>query len=329
MVIIGGGAAGVPAARWLGKKLPPGQKVILIEKEETVLNRAVLPLYAVGKRKKEHLLRSRSRLDGHGVELRAGRVHRIDTGAKIVYAGEDEIGYDLLLIAAGAGTDRSHPPGAAAAALDLQSLEGAEQLRTQLPHFEGADIAIVIPSTAIKCPAAPYEYAFLLESWFRRRGRSRDISITIYTPEKAALPLFGKRVSAAVAELLLQREIRLHPAASISEIDGAAKTIILGKDRFSFDLLLLYAPVLAPPFIAASGLGDEEGWVRVDPVTLALSGDDSIFAAGDTTRIYTPSGEPLPKLGAIAHLQSLVAAGNILRLIEGQRPGGGYSGFAG
>ncbi|HHW73805.1 MAG TPA: FAD-dependent oxidoreductase [Firmicutes bacterium] len=329
VVIIGGGAAGAPAARSLSKKLHPGQRVILIEKEETVINPAVFPLYAVGKRKRGHLSRSRSRLTRRGVKLITGEVQKIDAAKKRVYIHEGEISYDLLLIAAGAVPDRSQPPGAADAAIDLQSLEGVEKLRALLPHFGGAEIAIIVPSTGIKCPAAPYEYALLLENWFQRRGRSRDISITIYTPEEAPLSLFGKRVSETVAGLLLKRRIRVHPAARISKIDGAEKTAVLDGNRFPFDLLLFYAPVMAPPFIEKSGLGDEEGWVRTDPGTMALPGEDSIFAAGDITRIETPSGAPLPKLGAIAHLQSFVAAGNIARLIRGRRPGRTYSGFTG
>jgi sulfide:quinone oxidoreductase len=229
VVIIGGGAAGAPAARSLSKKLHPGQRVILIEKEETVINPAVFPLYAVGKRKRGHLSRSRSRLTRRGVKLITGEVQKIDAAKKRVYIHEGEISYDLLLIAAGAVPDRSQPPGAADAAIDLQSLEGVEKLRALLPHFGGAEIAIIVPSTGIKCPAAPYEYALLLENWFQRRGRSRDISITIYTPEEAPLSLFGKRVSETVAGLLLKRRIRVHPAARISKIDGAEKNRCPGR----------------------------------------------------------------------------------------------------
>ncbi|NLA04718.1 MAG: FAD-dependent oxidoreductase [Firmicutes bacterium] len=329
IVIAGGGAAGAPAARSLRRKLGAEHRIILVEQKETLVNPALLPLYAVGKKKRRHFSRERSRMSLPGIELTAGRVLKIDPGAKKVYTGGEEIDFDLLLIATGAELDRSRPPGAAEAGIDLQSLEGAEKIYAALPYFRGTEIAIVAPSAGIKCPAGPYEYALLLENWFNRRGRSRDISITIYTSESAPLILFGERTSRALAELLLKRRIRLHPGARIRRIDGESKTIFVDRDRFSYDLLLYYAPVTPPPLVGESGLAGKGGWLRPDPRTMALPLESSIFAAGDVTAIDTPRGELLPKLGAIAHLQSLVAAANIARLVKGQKPDRAYCGFAG
>lgn len=328
VVIIGGGTAGAPAARSLKKGLGPEHRVVLIEKEEMLANLAVLPLYAVGKKNKGQFLRRRSLLGRQGVELIAGEVLQIDPDRKRVCTGREEIAYDLLLVAAGVELDRNRPPGMAEAGLDLQSLEGVEKLRQALPHFPGGDIAIVVASKNIKCPGAPYEYALLLEDWFYRRGRSRDVSITVYTPEKAPLLLFGEKASGAMAGLLLNRNIRLHPQAQVRRIDPAGKEIFLEKESFPYDLLLYYAAAAPPPFIRESKLGGEEGWLKVDRHTMALEEAEDIFAIGDVAGVATPSGEALPKMGAVAHLQSLVAAGNMACLMKGEKPRRAYSGFA-
>lgn len=330
VVIIGGGSAGAPAARRLKRKLGPEHRVILVEREEKLVNRAALPLYALGKRAEGQFTRSRSLLNRHGVELITGQVLKVDGSGKKVWTDREEIGYDLLLIAAGAEPDGREYPEMEAAGIELQTLAGARKLREALPRFRGSDIAIVVTSTGIKCPGGPYEYALLLENWFCRRERGRDVSITLYSPEQAPLSMFGKRTSDAIAALLLKRNIRFHPGAGEQlRIDAAGKTLYLENSSFPFDLLLYYARTAPPPFVRASGLAGDTGWLKVDRRTMALPGDGSIFAVGDITEIRTPSGELLPKLGAVAHLQSLVAAANMAALVKGEKPGSAYSGFAG
>ncbi len=330
-MILGGGTAGAPAARSLGKQLGAEHRVILIEKEGVLINSAALPLYALGKRERAHFSRNRSSLGRHGVELSPGEVHKIDPAGKIIHTAREELSYDLLLITAGAVPYRVHPPGAAEVGVDLQSPEGAEKIRALLPHFKGSEIAIIVASRQVKCPCGPYEYALLLENWFFQRERSRDVNITIYTPEPAPLNLLGKKASRAVAGLLLNRSIRLHPGARISHIDPDNKMIFLeeGGGSFPFDLLLYYAAAAPPPFIRESGLAGKEGWLEVERNSMLLQNDDSIFAAGDVTDVRSPSGETLPRMGAVAHLQSLVAATNISRMMRGEKADSAYSGFAG
>ncbi len=329
VVIIGGGSAGAPAARSLKKRLGAGHRVILVEKDERLVNRAALPFYAVGKRNEGQFTRSRSLLNRHGVELIAGEVVKIDRVKKKVRTAGEEMGYDLLLIAAGAEPEGIDLPEMEEQALDMQTFAGARKLRHVLPRFRGTEIAIVAASTRIKCPGSPYEYALLLEDWFCRRERRRDVSITLYTPEPAPLSMFGKKTSDAAAGLLLKRNIRFHPGYREGGIDVGSRTISAGNNRFPFDLLLYYAPTAPPPFIRESGLAGEAGWLQVDRHTMALPEDDSIFAAGDITEIRTPSGELLPKLGAVAHLQSFTAAANMAALMKGEQPDSAYSGFAG
>lgn len=329
VAVIGGGSAGAPAAKLLRKKLGREHRVILIEKEERLVNNAVLPLYAVSRRGKRHLARDSALLGREGIELIPREALKIDPAAKKIFTSREEIGYDLLLIAAGAETDRSQPPGAVEAAIDLQSLDGAEKIRASLPHFQGGEVAIIVASTRIRCPAGPYEYALLLGDWFRRQERSRDVSITVYTPEQAPLIFFGKKTSEAVAGLLLDRNIAVHPGARIKEVDPRGKKIVLENESFPFDLLFHYAAAAPPQLIKESSLGNENGWLKVDQRSMALPNDDSVFAVGDVTEILTPSGELLPKLGAVAHLQSLAVAANLARLMKGEKTGGTYSGFAG
>jgi sulfide:quinone oxidoreductase len=63
-----------------------------------------------------------------------------------------------------------------------------------------------------------------------------------------------------------------------------------------------------------SGLGDPMGFVDTHKGTLQANGFDSIYVIGDATNV------PTSKSGAVAHYESDVVVGNIIRQIEGQEP---------
>lgn len=63
------------------------------------------------------------------------------------------------------------------------------------------------------------------------------------------------------------------------------------------------------------------------PVETAMT-EDRVFATEDVTDIPMPRGGSVPKSGAVAHLQSLVVAGNIAALVSGKTPRRRFSGLA-
>jgi sulfide:quinone oxidoreductase len=56
------------------------------------------------------------------------------------------------------------------------------------------------------------------------------------------------------------------------------------------------------------------GFVDTHKGTLQAKGFDSIYVIGDATNV------PTSKSGAVAHYESDVVVGNIIRQIEGQKP---------
>jgi len=308
--VIGGGRAGALAARMLKRLVGGRHGVVLIEEEARVYSRSVFPPLAAGLLDVQHLTaRDTASLGREGIRVVVEEALRIDPGARRITTANHEIGYDLLLAAPGAETDRSAPAGMAEAGIEIDSLAGAGEIRERLGSFAGDEVAVIIASAEVKYPAAPYEYAFLLDERFRRSGRGRDVAISIYTPEPAPLHVFGPRVSEAVAELLLKRHIRIHLNSQVKLVDPANKSIQLEHGAFPFDLLL-YSPAAVPPaLLGKSGLAAESGWMDVDPHTLH-AGKEGIFGMGDAARVVTPAGETLPKMGSVAGMQAKVAAAN-------------------
>ena len=68
------------------------------------------------------------------------------------------------------------------------------------------------------------------------------------------------------------------------------------------------------------GLGDELGFIPVDPSTLQAKARPNVFALGDATDV------PTSKAGSVAHFEGDVLAGNLRRFLAGQEPLAGFDG---
>ncbi|HOB86351.1 MAG TPA: FAD-dependent oxidoreductase [Bacillota bacterium] len=319
VAVVGGGTGGGAAARLLRRFLDRSHEVILIEKEKTLYNRGSLPFLAIGARQRSGLLRDTANFRRLGIRVVDRAAAFIDVEKKIIHLeGGREVRYDFLLLAPGAELNPGLPPGAEEAGFNAHTLSGAEGIFSRLRDFQGREIAIVVASPTIKFPGSPYEYAFLIDYFLRRRGRRREIAINIYTPEPAPLSQFGERVQESLKELLLKRKILVYSRSPVLEIQEAAKKIVLEYGSFPFDMLIYCPEAVPPPIIRQSKLDGGSGWLPVDHGCQA-AGREEIFGIGDAALMLSESGAPLPKMGSLAHLQSSVAAKNIANLILGKK----------
>lgn len=186
-------------------------------------------------------------------------------------------------------------------------------------------MVVAVSGLPYKCPAAPYEAAFLAEALLRRR-RVRDTTIDIYTSEPFPMPTAGPVLGEALAGMLAQRGIGFHPNQAIEAIDAQARELVLaGGQRAGYDLLL-GTPAHRPPEAAAtSGLASGTGFLPADPATLATSAE-GVFAIGDVTAIPLTGGKFLPKAGVFAEAQAKVVARNIAAELAGRRPTASFDG---
>src|SRR5690554_2400759 len=69
VLILGGGTGGVVAANVLKKVLPARDRVALVDRRDTHLFLASLPLVATGRRRPEQIIRRLNRLEGSKVQF--------------------------------------------------------------------------------------------------------------------------------------------------------------------------------------------------------------------------------------------------------------------
>jgi sulfide:quinone oxidoreductase len=318
IVVLGGGVGGLVAATQLRKQLPREHRVILVDRTGIHQFAPSFLWLMTGARKSDALTRPLARLERKGIEVVIAEVQRIDTQARRVQTTKGEFAYDHLVVSLGAELAPETVTGLTDAGETFYTLTGAERLRDRLTTFEGGRVALVVASMPFKCPAAPYEGAFLLESHFRARGMRDRVEMDVFTPEKLPMPVAGPAVGAALRGMLETRHIRFHPEHELKAVHPKDHTLVFEDGREAAYDLLIYVPPHRPSSVMReSGLLADTGWVPVDAGTLATK-VPGVFVIGDLAAIKLASGLMLPKAGVFAHAEAKVVAHNIAVEINGR-----------
>ena len=335
VLILGGGIGGLTAANELQRLLPPGNRVVLVEKNP---QHAFAPSFLwlmTGDRQPKQITRDVRRLVRHGVEVVLAEAQVIDLANRTVQTSAQTLNYDYLIIALGAELAPEAIPGLTESAHTFYTFDGAAKLRDALPDFGGGTVAVVVSALPYKCPGAPHEGAMLLMDYFRKRGLNDKSEVHLFTPEPQPMPVAGPALGEAVKQMLADKGIVFHPLHKLTKVDAIARELVFdGKDSFKYDLLVAIPPHRSPPIAREAGLTNEAGWIPVDRATLRTQ-HENVYALGDVTAISIPGRwKPdvalmLPKAGVFAHAQAKTVARRITAEItgageRGEFPGLGY-----
>lgn len=313
VVIVGGGVGGLVCAQRLAKSAP-GIQVQLIDQR---LRHDFAPSFLwvlTGARTPARVRRPLAPLSRAGVKLTEARVTELDVAAGRLTTSTGNVPYDRLVLAPGARMAPELVPGLDDAAHGFYELEAAERLRDALSAFKGGRVLIAVTAAPFRCPAAPYEAAFLIEDALRRRGVPAQVDIATVEPQP--LPVAGPTLGAQVADLLSRRHIGYTTGRTLESVDADRHEARFSDGTEPYDLLIAIPPHRAPEFIAQSSLAGPQGWIPVDPAT--LNATEAIHAIGDVTAIALANGLMLPKAGVFAHAQGETVARNLADAAAGR-----------
>jgi sulfide:quinone oxidoreductase len=328
IIILGGGTGGLVAANELKKKAGEKARVILIDKNPHHIYTPSFLWLMLGKRKAEKIQKPLSLLRRKDIEFINEEIIKIDPENKLVKTQNQSLQYNYLIVSLGAELAPEKIPGLTESGYNLYALKGVEKLRDALENFSGGKIAVVISSLPFKCPAAPYETAFLLNERFQERGIGGKTEINIYTPETLPLPAAGLDIGKAVAEMLAERKIGFNAETKLVSVNPQKKELQFENGKTAnFDLFIFIPPHQGPKVVRDSGLSNEAGWITVDKETLETK-YDKVFAIGDVIAVTVASGKPRPKAGVFAHYEAKVVAENITRELQGLLADRKYDGRA-
>lgn len=316
VLILGGGIGGQTAANVLAVRFGGRHRVVLVEREADFAFAPSFLWVLTGERTPGAIQKPVAEMLRPGVELVRAEVTAIRAGDRVVETSAGPLKFDALVISLGAELAPEKVPGFEDGALNLYTLEGSVRIADRLQSFSGGRVVILISSSPFKCPAAPYEAAFLVRDFLSKHGKSAEVSI--FTPEPYPMPTAGPDVGAALRGMLESKGIGFHPGCKVASIDAGAKAVSFedGKTE-AFDLLIGIPPHRAPKVVRESGLANEAGWIPVDRETLATK-QDGIYAVGDASFIALTGGKALPKAGIFAHMQAEIVAENIVEILDGR-----------
>ena len=180
---------------------------------------------------------------------------------------------DYLVIALGAGLNPNGVPGFAESAHNLYEAAGAHTLQQALTEFDGGEIAVLVSRMPYRCPAAPYEACFLMDSLFRDKEIRQRVEISIHTPGKKPMAVAGPAVGDALLDMLAEREITYGGDHMVSSIDPASRRIMFDGEEATYDLLVGLPPHKAPQVVIDAGLIDSSGYIPVHPQNLEVLTD--------------------------------------------------------
>jgi sulfide:quinone oxidoreductase len=329
ILIIGGGVGGTLTANLLVKKLrrrvERGEvEVIVVDANGQHVYQPGFMYIAMGGERAANLSRPERSLLDKRVTLVVGEVAWVDETARTVTLTDGlKLGYDQLVLATGSRIVPEEIDGFDTEAHHFYTAEAAARLCYALDAFDGGRIVIGIAGMPYKCPPAPLEVAFLIESELRDRGLRGRASIDFCSPIGRAFTI--ESVSEMATPILEKKGIELHTFFNVETIDRDRKVVVsLEGEELPYDLLILVPPHKGQQFLIDSGLAPAPGgWLPTDRHSLLVGGRADVYALGDATDL------PLSKAGSTAHFEAPVIAERISAAMEGRQPIGKHADYHG
>jgi sulfide dehydrogenase [flavocytochrome c] flavoprotein subunit len=313
VVVIGGGAGGATAARYIAKDSDGAIDVTLIDDSEMFTTCFFSNLYVGGYRSFESITHSYDTLQSsYGITKVTGRASSVDRAAKtVMMADGSTIPYDRLVVSPGIDLIWDSVPGYSEELSEIaphawKAGPQTQLLKAKLDAIEnGQQILMVTPPNPYRCPPGPYERASMMAHVLKQKGFT-DAKVIILDPK----PKFSKQgVFQEGWEKYYPGMIEWYGPdvhGGIEGIDVNAGTVETGLDTFKGAMMNVIPAQKAGEIAASAGLTDDSGFCPIDAASMRSTVDEAIFVIGDACI----AGD-MPKSGFSANSQAKVAAMNI------------------
>ncbi|AKO95333.1 NADH dehydrogenase, FAD-containing subunit [Marinovum algicola DG 898] len=302
ILILGGGFAGMFAARELSRSLGKGAEIELINEVNFFTFQPLLPEVAAGSISVRDAVAPLRRLLP-GVRVRQAQIHDIDTARKVVIIFQGlqrrytEVPYDHLVLALGQVSDLSRVPGLAAHALTMKTLSDALTLRNHvIDKLEHADITALpevkkelLTFTVIGGGFSGVETAGeMLELIhkslvFYPNIDKREINVQVVEFADRLLGELPASLAAYATKQLEKRGARILLNTGITEATGTAMVTTSGEVIGTRTIVATIGNAPSP-LIRGLGLPNDRGRLRVDR-RLRVEGHEDIWSLGDAAQI--------------------------------------------
>ncbi|MDC1399596.1 NAD(P)/FAD-dependent oxidoreductase [Yoonia sp.] len=317
VVVVGGGAGGATAARYIAKDSGGAIDVTLVEPTRTYYTCFFSNLYLGGFREMQSLGHSYGTL---AAQFDVNVVHDwavgVDRDAKTVaLAGGGSLPYDRLILSPGIDFVDGAVPGwdiSAQNAMPHAYKAGSqtELLKAQIIAMpQGGTFAMVAPPNPYRCPPGPYERISMVAHLLKQNNPTAKILIADPKESFSKQGLFEEGWNDNYAGMIE----RIGPdfgGANVA-VDPAAMTLSIDGDVMDVDVCNVIPAMKAGRIAELAGITDGN-WAPVNAADLSSTMDDSIHVLGDAAA----QGD-MPKSGFSANSQAKVCANAVRGALTG------------
>lgn len=308
VVVVGGGAGGATAARYIAKDAQGGIDVTLIEPTRKYYTCFFSNLYLGDFWDFEKLGHTYGLLaSDYGINVVHDWATGIDRDArKVSLAGGGSVPYDRMVLSPGIDFVEGSVPGWSLAAQDVMPHAYKAGTQTQLLKAQleampdGGNFVMVAPPNPYRCPPGPYERVSMAAHLFKQKNPSAKIMILDPKAKFSKMALFqdgwGRHYPGMV-------EWVGAPFGEVTEVRPGAMEVDLDGEVIKADVCNVIPAMKAGLIAEKAGLTNGSGWVDIVPATMQSTADENIHVVGDAT----DNGD-MPKSGYSANSQAKAAA---------------------
>lgn len=320
VVVIGGGAGGATAARYLAKDSDGALDVTLVEANPIYTTCFFSNLYLGGFREFESLQHGYDRLAGGGVTVINDLATAVDRAARTVtLAGGQVLPYDRLILSPGIDFKEGSVPGWSLdqhAEIMPHAYKAGPQtqlLKAQIQAMpQGGVFAMIAPPNPYRCPPGPYERISMVAHLLKQTNPTAKILVLDPKDKYSKQPLFEEGWLTHYDGMIDWigpdfggGDVEVRPDTMEVLIEGEAQKV---------DVCNVIPGQIAGQIAALAGVTDDSGWAPVDPASMKSRMDENIWVLGDSAA----QGD-MPKSGFSANSQAKVAAMAVRGELTGSR----------
>ncbi|QFT72246.1 NAD(P)/FAD-dependent oxidoreductase [Ruegeria sp. THAF33] len=319
VVVVGGGAGGATAARYIAKDSKGEIDVTLIEPSRTYYTCFFSNLYLGGFQELSDIAHSYGTLAAdYGINVVHDWAIGVDRDAKTVsLAGGGSVPYDKLILSPGIDFVDGAVEGWDVSAQNkmphaYKAGSQTELLKAQIMAMpEGGTFAMVAPPNPYRCPPGPYERVSMVAHVLKANNPTAKIIVADPKPKFSKMALFQEGWANHyegmvdwIGEDFGGGNVSVNPDAMTVTIDG---------EETKVDVCNVIPAMKAGRIVEMAGV-TEGNWAPVNAADMSSKADPDIYVLGDASQ----QGD-MPKSGFSANSQAKVCANAVRGALTGSK----------
>lgn len=318
VVVIGGGAGGATAARYIAKDSKGAVDVTLVEPSRTYFTCFFSNLYLGGFKQIEDIAHTYGNMAKAGVNVVHDWAIGVDRAAKTVtLAGGSSLDYDKLILSPGIDFVDGAVPGWSLNAQNkmphaYKAGSQTELLKAQVMAMpEGGIFAMVAPPNPYRCPPGPYERVSMVAHYLSQHNPTAKIIVADPKEKFSKMALFQNGwdyhydgMIDWIGPEFGGGDVSVDPDRMVLSIEG---------EETKVDVCNVIPAQKAGRIAELAGV-TEGNWAPVNAADMSSKADPDIYVLGDAAQ----QGD-MPKSGFSANSQAKVCANAVRGALTGSK----------